>query len=155
MILPLSDSSPFGPLTLLTVLISILSNTFARIDEVSVHLTYPFHVPLIYSILFLECNPGGMSRTKVGRARLSGFRSICSSSQLRQLKGELTLLLSRSHIESFSVRVKTDALFMYQPPFNLFAYVILLPLSWVLSPRALHTVNVFLIRLTVGIIRRV
>lgn len=42
---------------------------------------------------------------------------------------------------------------MYQPPFNLFAYATLLPLSWVLSPRALHTVNVFLIRLTVSMRR--
>ncbi|KAG8906384.1 hypothetical protein FRB99_006979 [Tulasnella sp. 403] len=44
--------------------------------------------------------------------------------------------------------VKTDALFSYQSPFNLAAYVILAPLSFILSPRMLHTVNVFLIRLT-------
>ncbi|KAG8913899.1 hypothetical protein FRC01_004332, partial [Tulasnella sp. 417] len=44
--------------------------------------------------------------------------------------------------------VKTDALFSYQPPFNLVAYVTLLPLSYVVSPRTLHTINVFMIRLT-------
>jgi len=44
--------------------------------------------------------------------------------------------------------VKTDALFSYQPPFNLAAYAILAPLSCVLTPRMLHKVNVMLIRLT-------
>ncbi|KAF8896600.1 receptor-activated Ca2+-permeable cation channel [Infundibulicybe gibba] len=44
--------------------------------------------------------------------------------------------------------VKSDALFSYQPPFNILAFLILKPASWFLSPRALHTVNVFLIRLT-------
>jgi len=44
--------------------------------------------------------------------------------------------------------VKTDALFSYQPPFNILAFLILKPASWFLSPRALHSVNVFLIRVT-------
>ncbi|EJU02408.1 hypothetical protein DACRYDRAFT_66519 [Dacryopinax primogenitus] len=44
--------------------------------------------------------------------------------------------------------VKSDALFSYQPPFNLLAYFVLWPLSHLLSPRALHTINVFLIRVT-------
>jgi len=44
--------------------------------------------------------------------------------------------------------VKSDALFSYQPPFNLLAIFILWPLSFILSPRALHTVNVFMIRVT-------
>ncbi|KAF9024917.1 hypothetical protein BDZ89DRAFT_1161975 [Hymenopellis radicata] len=44
--------------------------------------------------------------------------------------------------------VKSDALFSYQPPFNILAFVILKPSSWFLSPRALHSVNVFLIKLT-------
>ncbi|KZT07728.1 uncharacterized protein LAESUDRAFT_103790 [Laetiporus sulphureus 93-53] len=44
--------------------------------------------------------------------------------------------------------VKSDALFSYQPPFNLLAFAILWPLSFVSTPRALHTANVFLIRLT-------
>ncbi|KAH8112747.1 receptor-activated Ca2+-permeable cation channel [Phellopilus nigrolimitatus] len=79
---------------LLTILISILSNTFARINENA----------------------------------------------------------SKEYLFQFTITtiegVKLDALFSYQPPFNLFAYMLLLPLSWVLSPRALHSVNVFLIRLT-------
>ncbi|KAK7043585.1 hypothetical protein VNI00_008196 [Paramarasmius palmivorus] len=44
--------------------------------------------------------------------------------------------------------VKADALFSYQPPFNVLAFLVLKPLSWILSPRALHSVNVFLIKLT-------
>ncbi|KAH8980895.1 hypothetical protein EDB92DRAFT_1899322 [Lactarius akahatsu] len=44
--------------------------------------------------------------------------------------------------------MKSDALFSYQPPFNLLAFAVLLPASWVLTPRSLHSANVFLIRLT-------
>jgi hypothetical protein len=44
--------------------------------------------------------------------------------------------------------VKSDALFSYQPPFNILAFILLKPASWVLSPRALHSFNVFLIRVT-------
>ena len=46
-------------------------------------------------------------------------------------------------------RVKSDALFSYQPPFNLLALAVLWPLSFVVSPRTLHSANVFLIKLTV------
>jgi hypothetical protein len=45
-------------------------------------------------------------------------------------------------------RVTSDALFSYQPPFNVLAFLLLKPASWFLSPRALHSFNVFLIRLT-------
>ncbi|KDQ56997.1 hypothetical protein JAAARDRAFT_35597 [Jaapia argillacea MUCL 33604] len=79
---------------LLTILISILSNTFARIDANATQ-EYLFQ----FAITTIE-------------------------------------------------GVKSDALFSYQPPFNLMALVILWPSSFVLSPRALHTFNVFLIRLT-------
>ncbi|KAF5381962.1 hypothetical protein D9615_004249 [Tricholomella constricta] len=44
--------------------------------------------------------------------------------------------------------VKSDALFSYQPPFNVLAFLILKPATFILSPRALHTTNVFLIKLT-------
>ncbi|PWN53876.1 hypothetical protein IE53DRAFT_90894 [Violaceomyces palustris] len=44
--------------------------------------------------------------------------------------------------------VTTDAIFSYQPPLNLIAVAIVMPLSKVLSPRWLHKINVFLIRLT-------
>ncbi|KAH9856662.1 hypothetical protein C2E23DRAFT_772105 [Lenzites betulinus] len=78
---------------LLTILISILSNTFARIDA-NAKQEYLFQ----YAITTIE-----------------GVR---------------------------------DTLFSYQPPFNLFAFMVLWPLSFVLSPRALHSANVFLIKLT-------
>lgn len=42
--------------------------------------------------------------------------------------------------------VKADALFSYQPPLNLFALVIMLPASYILTPRWFHKVNVFMIR---------
>jgi hypothetical protein len=42
-------------------------------------------------------------------------------------------------------------LFSYQPPFNLLAFILLKPASYILTPRALHSANVFLIRLTVGL----
>ncbi|WWC61005.1 uncharacterized protein I303_103582 [Kwoniella dejecticola CBS 10117] len=44
--------------------------------------------------------------------------------------------------------VKSDALFSYLPPINILAFAILVPLSWVCSPRTLHRINVFAIRLT-------
>ncbi|KAL4078596.1 hypothetical protein V8B97DRAFT_1865175 [Scleroderma yunnanense] len=79
---------------LLTVLVSILSNTFARINE-----------------------------DAVAEAM---FRRAVS-----MLEG-----------------VKVDSLFSYQPPINIIALCILLPASYILSPRWFHKVNVFLIRLT-------
>ncbi|KAK8869725.1 hypothetical protein IAR55_000293 [Kwoniella newhampshirensis] len=44
--------------------------------------------------------------------------------------------------------VKSDALFSYLPPINILAFAILVPLSWIRSPRTLHRINVFAIRLT-------
>ncbi|KAJ6544785.1 receptor-activated Ca2+-permeable cation channel [Mycena vulgaris] len=44
--------------------------------------------------------------------------------------------------------VKADALFSYQPPFNLLALAILKPASYIVTPRTLHSLNVFLIKLT-------
>ncbi|CDU22040.1 related to YVC1-vacuolar cation channel [Sporisorium scitamineum] len=44
--------------------------------------------------------------------------------------------------------ITTDAIFSYQPPLNLLAVAIVVPLSFVVSPRWLHKINVFLIRLT-------
>ncbi|KAF6761717.1 receptor-activated Ca2+-permeable cation channel [Ephemerocybe angulata] len=79
---------------LLTVLVSILSNTFAKINE--------------------------------DAAAEAMFR-----------KAVLT-------IEG----VKADSLFSYQPPINLFAVCVMLPASYILSPRWFHKVNVFMIRAT-------
>ncbi|KAF7974798.1 hypothetical protein HWV62_11295 [Athelia sp. TMB] len=44
--------------------------------------------------------------------------------------------------------VNSDALFSYQPPFNLLAFLLLKPASWILTPRALHSANVLLIKIT-------
>ncbi|KAL4248089.1 Transient receptor potential calcium channel [Abortiporus biennis] len=44
--------------------------------------------------------------------------------------------------------VKADSLFSYQPPVNLVALCIMLPASYILSPRWFHKVNVFMIRST-------
>ncbi|KAG6821438.1 hypothetical protein H0H93_010162 [Arthromyces matolae] len=44
--------------------------------------------------------------------------------------------------------VKADFLFSYQPPINLIALCIMLPASYLLSPRWFHKVNVFMIRVT-------
>ncbi|KIP03001.1 hypothetical protein PHLGIDRAFT_16153 [Phlebiopsis gigantea 11061_1 CR5-6] len=44
--------------------------------------------------------------------------------------------------------VKADSLFSYQPPINLIALCIMLPSSYILTPRWFHKVNVFMIRLT-------
>ncbi|KAG1746550.1 uncharacterized protein EDB91DRAFT_1117547 [Suillus paluster] len=79
---------------LLTVLVSILSNTFAKINE--------------------------------DAAAEAMFRRVVST------------------VEG----VKADSLFSYQPPINLLALCILLPSSYVLSPRWFHKVNVFMIRVT-------
>ncbi|KAJ6518806.1 receptor-activated Ca2+-permeable cation channel [Mycena sanguinolenta] len=79
---------------LLTVLVSILSNTFATINE--------------------------------DAAAEAMFRKAVST------------------IEG----VKADSLFSYQPPINLVALCIMLPASYLLSPRWFHKVNVFMIRIT-------
>ncbi|KAL2036452.1 hypothetical protein N7G274_010819 [Stereocaulon virgatum] len=42
--------------------------------------------------------------------------------------------------------VKSDAIFAYQPPFNLLALCIMLPLKFMLSPRWFHKINVAAVR---------
>jgi uncharacterized metal-binding protein len=42
--------------------------------------------------------------------------------------------------------VKSDAIFAYQPPFNILALFVLLPLKFVLSPRWFHKINVTTVR---------
>lgn len=81
------------------------------------------------------------------------FSLSASSNSLSSLsKGTVFLLpvmSQRTPLISGIRRMKSDALFSYQPPFNLMAFAILWPASFILSPRSLHTANVFLIRLTV------
>ncbi|PSR88953.1 hypothetical protein BD289DRAFT_225870 [Coniella lustricola] len=43
--------------------------------------------------------------------------------------------------------VKSDAIFAYQPPFNILALFILVPLRWFISPRWFHKIHVFFVRL--------
>ncbi|CCM01811.1 uncharacterized protein FIBRA_03879 [Fibroporia radiculosa] len=84
---------------LLTVLVSILSNTFATInDDATAEASY------------------------VSSDSPNHRRDLCS--------------------------VKADPLFSYQPPINLIALCVMLPASYLLSPRWFHKVNVFMIRLT-------
>ncbi|CAE6521141.1 unnamed protein product [Rhizoctonia solani] len=44
--------------------------------------------------------------------------------------------------------VKADAIFSYQPPMNLIAFIVMFPASFILSPRWFHKVNVTMIRVT-------
>ncbi|TFK39792.1 hypothetical protein BDQ12DRAFT_722005 [Crucibulum laeve] len=62
----------------------------------------------------------------------------------------LTVLVSAMFRKAVSTieGVKADFLFSYQPPVNLIALCIMLPASYILSPRWFHKVNVFMIRLT-------
>ncbi|KAJ7494620.1 receptor-activated Ca2+-permeable cation channel [Mycena galericulata] len=59
---------------------------------------------------------------------------------------------TQEHLFQFAIStiegVKADALFSYQPPFNLLALAVLKPASWVVTPRTLHSLNVFLIKVT-------
>ncbi|KAF7330430.1 hypothetical protein MVEN_02481800 [Mycena venus] len=59
---------------------------------------------------------------------------------------------TQEHLFQFAIStiegVKTDALFSYQLPLNLLAFVVLKPASYIVTPRTLHTLNVFLIKAT-------
>ncbi|KAF8207580.1 hypothetical protein K438DRAFT_1815254 [Mycena galopus ATCC 62051] len=59
---------------------------------------------------------------------------------------------TQEHLFQFAIStiegVKADALFSYQPPFNILAYAVLKPASYVVTPRTLHTLNVLLIKTT-------
>ncbi|KAF7312239.1 hypothetical protein MIND_00236900 [Mycena indigotica] len=59
---------------------------------------------------------------------------------------------TQEHLFQFTITtlegVQADALFSYQPPFNLLAFILLKPLSYVVSPRRLHSLNVLLIKIT-------
>ncbi|KDQ26658.1 hypothetical protein PLEOSDRAFT_1077531 [Pleurotus ostreatus PC15] len=79
----------------------------------------------------------------------------CLSNTLLLTEREFTRLQILSHTFSTinedaaaEAIVKADSLFSYQPPINLFALFVMLPMSYILSPRWFHKVNVFMIRLT-------
>ncbi|KAM5354734.1 hypothetical protein ACJ41O_001381 [Fusarium nematophilum] len=44
--------------------------------------------------------------------------------------------------------VKSDAIFAYPPPFNILALIILVPLKFLVSPRAFHTIHVAMVRVS-------
>ncbi|KAG1747063.1 uncharacterized protein EDB91DRAFT_1116028 [Suillus paluster] len=81
-------------------------------------------------------------------AALSGTLLLTSACSLLIMTGShLYFFLFQCSISTIQ-GVKSDALFSYQPPFNVLAFIILKPASYILSPRSLHSANVFLIRLT-------
>ncbi|CAK5268564.1 unnamed protein product [Mycena citricolor] len=59
---------------------------------------------------------------------------------------------TQEHLFQFAIstveNVQADALFSYQPPFNVLALAVLKPTSYFVSPRTLHSLNVFLIKVT-------
>ena len=78
---------------------------------------------------------------------LSNSKSIFSNSRSPLYRGAC-ILLKLSYETKSTHRIKSNALFSYQPPFNILAFLILKPASWFFTPRLLHTINVFLIKLT-------
>ena len=78
---------------------------------------------------------------------LKAISSTSFSTQFPRLKGNDCVVLYSIQL-TMPRSVKSDALFSYQPPFNILAFILLKPASWVLTPRALHSFNVFLIKIT-------
>jgi hypothetical protein len=70
---------------------------------------------------------------------LIGYRP-CLERLWRPSKGQ-SLLAAAGNIAECSSRVKADILFSYQLPVNLVALCIMLPASYILSPRWFHKVN--------------
>jgi hypothetical protein len=70
---------------------------------------------------------------------LIGHR-LCLEKQWQPSKGQ-SLLAAAGNIAECSSRVKADILFSYQLPVNLVALCIMLPASYILSPRWFHKVN--------------
>ena len=66
---------------------------------------------------------------------------LCLDALCRQSKGSFGAhVLLRELNDSIFDSVKADSLFSYQPPVNLFALWILLPASYILTPRWFHKV---------------
>ncbi|KAF5327160.1 hypothetical protein D9619_004543 [Psilocybe cf. subviscida] len=89
-----------------------------------------------------------------GPILMTAFAALSNTLLLTILISILSNTVARidSYLFQFTIAtiegVKSDALFSYQPPFNILAFVLLKPASWFLSPRALHSMNVFLIKVT-------
>ncbi|KZP22753.1 hypothetical protein FIBSPDRAFT_890108 [Athelia psychrophila] len=89
-----------------------------------------------------------------GPILMTGFACLANTLLLTILISILSNTVARidaylfQHAITTIEGVNSDALFSYQPPFNLFAFLLLKPASWFLSPRALHSANVFLIKVS-------
>ncbi|KDQ24626.1 hypothetical protein PLEOSDRAFT_52386 [Pleurotus ostreatus PC15] len=89
-----------------------------------------------------------------GPILMTGFAALSNTLLLTILISILSNTFARidAYLFQFAIAtiegVKSDALFSYQPPFNILAFIILKPASFVLTPRALHSLNVLLIKLT-------
>ena len=107
---------------------------------------------MLCDIFFLERYSRGLSFLKLHSAFSPWsdfkFRSIFFNSRLPLYMGGSACSSKLSQGTKSMHRVKSNALFSYQPPFNILAFLILKPASWFLTPRRLHTINVFLIKLT-------
>jgi hypothetical protein len=65
---------------------------------------------------------------------------LCLDALCRQSKGPFGAHVLLCDLNSIFDSVKADSLFSYQPPINLFALCVLLPASYVLTPRWFHKV---------------
>ncbi|TEB34488.1 receptor-activated Ca2+-permeable cation channel [Coprinellus micaceus] len=89
-----------------------------------------------------------------GPILMTAFAALSNTLLLTILISILSNTVARidAYLYQFTVStiegVKSDALFSYQPPFNVLAFAILKPASWFITPRTLHSLNVFLIKIT-------
>jgi hypothetical protein len=66
---------------------------------------------------------------------------LCLDEPCRQLRGSSSVhILLRDVANLVFCSVKADSLFSYQPPVNLLALCVLLPATYVLTPRWFHKV---------------
>lgn len=68
------------------------------------------------------------------------------SNTFSQIAADATAEIQFRRAVSTFEGVKSDSLFSYMPPFNLFAFILLLPLKFVLTPRWFHKINITIVR---------
>ncbi|KZV94556.1 hypothetical protein EXIGLDRAFT_766972 [Exidia glandulosa HHB12029] len=118
---------------LLTVLVSILSHTFSTISaDAEAEAMFRRAVSTIEGFVL------------PARRVLDPDPELLTSFQ----RERLLLVLMRQAIRVFTSTSTADALFSYLPPINIIALVMFLPLSYILSPRWFHKVNVAFIRIS-------
>lgn len=69
----------------------------------------------------------------------------CFEELFSQLKGLCYLVIVMVGLRLRPRSVKADYLFSYQPPVNVFALLVMLPASYILSPRWFHKVGGFML----------